>query len=165
MIKIFYLFLLFSIGTIAFFVYKISNVLSRNRGKKLLIKINQDDFFATNFSNELTFYYAKIELSKLNFDKKIKLLVDGTILENHTLLFIKKITKHSYLLVTQSKDIDFNITLGGVMGDVERIYQLNYRMQIDSKGEKLIIYSDLYNGNNDKSLRENFSYSLFKYLA
>jgi hypothetical protein len=151
------------IGFLIYLSYSVFNLFSNSKAKRLVKRAKKDSRFARKLSDSLEMLYYKNELGE-QFFENIMSLTDGIILDNHEILFIQKINIDNYLLIIKTRDQDFNLTITGKMGDVERIIPFSYRLFIDRNSNQLKLYSDFYYDRVDKGIREHFGWLLFKYL-
>jgi hypothetical protein len=160
--KLIMLIILCLIGIIVFLKIKISSLMAKSKGKRLLIKINDDTLFAREFASELTSVYAKENATGNDLKRKMSGM-SGYKFKNHTVLLSKQISESDFLLITEFSDIDFNITVSGTMGDIKRLYQFNYVLRTSSNEMK--VCSDMFRNNEDKNFRIDFADSLINYLT
>jgi hypothetical protein len=153
-----------TIGLIAYLYFKLSNLHSKNSGKKVLKKCKEDFEYAKRLSESLNLLLHKKDLNEHSFSEKITLLQENFQLGNNRILLSKRIDTNNYLLVTYCSDLDYNIALNGKAGDVNRLYHFNYRIHIDGGKQLLKGYSDGSVEKIQETLKENFLIDLFKYL-
>ncbi len=153
------------VGTLIYIVIKLNNSYMKNKGKRLVKKLNSDAKFVHDFSQEMEFMYAKCDASLITSESKLFKTQSEFSLDMHKVILTKKLNTGEYLLVTSCTDKDYDFTIGGKMGDVDKVYQLNYLLKIGRSDNIAKIYSNLFSEKRDKELRENFSKELFKFLT
>jgi hypothetical protein len=152
------------VGIAVFIYYKLTNLLSKSGGKRVVEKCKSDPRYVNKIFESLDYLYLKKEFKETAFGSKISTISDNFPLEDHKILLLHKVDNDNYLFVTICSEDDFNVTVTGKMGDVKKHRQYNFKLNIDRQNNLLKAYSDPYSEREDRFLRENFLRKLYSYL-
>jgi hypothetical protein len=159
----FILFALIGIGTFLF--YKFTNWRSKIKASQIAERCKQDLEFVHQLLKSLDCPYFKIPFNKDLFYRNIKNIGANFELEQHKILLSDKISQDEYLIIAQCSEMDYNVTLSGRMGKMEKVRQYSFRITFNYSESIIEGFSDLYISNDDKNTRTNFLNRLFQYLA